>query len=169
MKNIENLNDLLIEQARELYSTENQELEVLPKFEKQVSSPELKEVINMQIEKAKEQRERIEKVFEQLEVTPVGEFSEPFGALVNKGNQLIHRSADSEVKDAGIINSIQQFNHYKIAGYGTISTYAKELGKEEVATLLHESLTEEKRCCSELTDLATVGNINRKAINPVLS
>ena len=166
MKDIKNLNDLLIEQGRELYSTERQELDVLPKFEKQVSSPKLKKIISNQISRAKEQQLRIEKAFSKLNTSPEGEFSEPFGALVNKSNQLINRSIDPQIKDAGIINSIQHLNHYKIAGYGALSTYAEELGNEEVATLFHDSLDDEKKIDSELKELAK-SEINKKAINPV--
>ena len=168
MKQIENLRDLLIEQGRELQSAEKQQLTDLPMIEKQASSRALKKIINKQIDKTKNQQIRIKQVFQKLNASLEGQQSEPYNALVNFCFNLIEDCTDYDIRDVAIINGIQHINRHKIAGYGTIAAYAEEIGNQDAASLLHESLKDEKSIYCELRDLA-INEVNKAAAVPVIA
>jgi len=166
MKKIKDLRDLFIEQGRELFNAQEQELNALAKIRKIATSQELKDIIREQIKKTWKQQERIETAFKNFEIELDGELSEPFGALINKGNQLINRSKDAEIKDAEIINAIQHINHFKIAGYTALSTYANEMEDKTISRLFLSSLEEEKKIDKKLIKLA-IDHISKKSQSSV--
>lgn len=168
MKQIENLRDLLIEQGRELQSTEKQQLTDLPMIEKRASSLGLKKIIIKQIDKTKNQQIRIKQAFQKLNASLDGKQSEPYNALVKYCFGLLDDCTDSDIRDVAIINGIQHINRHKIAGYGIIAAYAEEIGNQEAASLLHESLQDEKTIYCELRDLA-INEVNKAAAVPVMA
>ena len=166
-KKINNLKDLFVEQGRELYDSSLQEEKELVAIENHVSNIELKNVINRQLNTAKDQRTRLDKAFKTINAKVEGEKNECCQAVFRKTQSLIDRSGDPRIKDAVIINSIQRLNHGKIAVLGSLASYAKEIGYPEIAFSIHETLNEEKAIDRELTDLAEK-EINQKALTSML-
>lgn len=155
MKKIEDLRDLFIEQGKELFNAQEQEINALSKIRKIATSHELKAMIRDQIKTTWKQQGRIENAFVNFDIELDGELSEPFGALINKRNQLINKIKDSKIRDAEIINAIQFINHFKIAGYTALSAFANELEDKAISRLIHTSLEEERKVDKKLTKLAT--------------
>lgn len=165
MKNkLENLKDLFIEQGRELYDASKQEQNELPIIRNRIKSEALKKVIDRQLTSAKKQNLRIQEALKKVNTTPEGVKSESFQSVLKQAKNLIERTEDNGVRDAAIVNSIQRLNHNKITGLGSLASYAKEIGHQDIAKSLHEVLDEEKALDKELSDLAQK-EINRKALS----
>lgn len=165
MKKIENLKDLFIEQSRELYDSNRQELKELPSIEKQATSTELKKIIKKQVGKVKSQQECLMDALAIFDAEPDGEKCETTEAILRHSHTLINASNDNEVRDASILNAVQQLGHRKIAGLGSTSAYARELGRESTAKSLHVLLNDEHQIDRELTLLAQ-DQINKQAVAP---
>jgi len=151
---LETLRDLFVEELRDLYSAENQLLKALPKMAKAASSPELQAAFTEHLKQTEGQVERLEKIFERLEKKPKGKTCKAMEGLVEEGKELMEEDADPAVLDAGLIAAAQRVEHYEIAGYGTVRTYAQLLKQKEDAELLQQTLNEEGATDKKLTDLA---------------
>lgn len=162
MSKIENLRDLFVEQGRELHSTYEQELKELPKFEKQVGSAGLRKIINKQVQIAKNQQDRLAETFFKLRIDPEGNKSLTAETILSETHKRINQSKNGKVCDAGIVGSLQQLGHKKIADLGALSAYADEIGQVSAALMLHQSFEEEKALGRELISLAK-SDINKKA------
>ena len=162
MRKVTNLKELFIEQVRDLYNSEKQQLEILPELRNRVVVDELQQAIDKYIDETKEHINRLENVFNNLNLTAGGEKCEAMEGLINETVHLAERSADSEVLDAGIITSLQRINHYEMAGYGSACAFAKELGHSEISETLHKTLEEAKNMDLHLTRLAKE-NVNERA------
>lgn len=162
MKDIVNLYDLLLEQLRDLYSAEYQQLEVLPEFREGADSFPLCELIDDHVRETKRQVDRLTQIFNDMSVKAEGQECRAMKGLIEEAHNLMGRSADPEVLDAGLVTSIQHINHYEIAGYGTAIAYAKALGHHTIAASLLETLREEKQSDTDLTELAEK-KINERA------
>lgn len=156
-----NLHDLYVHQLRDLYSAESQLIDALPRLTEKTSNPELQRAFRTHLEDTKRQRERLDRIFDRLDVSPGGQTCQGMKGLVKEANDLISDStrffgedAPPEVLDAGLIPAAQRVEHYEIAGYGTVATYAEMLGRQEDHTLLTQTLEEEKRTDETLTQLA---------------
>lgn len=167
MENVNNLKDLLIEQTRELYNAEVQELNTLNYLKTKANEKTLKQAIEEHISETETQLERLNQIFEKLGVSTFGEKSEVMHSLITETIELVDRSEDPPIKDVSIIAAIQHFKHYEISGYGTVCSFANILGYREIATLLHISLSEEKDMDKRLTIMAK-DSINKKAVSPIL-
>lgn len=155
------LRDLYIEQLRDLYDAENQLVKALPKMAKGANSEELRQGFEEHLQQTREHVQRLETIFEQLGEKPKGEKCKGMEGLVKEGSEVLEEEMDDDVKDAAIIAAAQRVEHYEIAGYGTVRTYANLLGETEAEELLEQTLTEEKETDAKLTDLAE--NINVEA------
>lgn len=162
-KAIDNLRELLIEQLRELYNSEKQQVVALEKLYQQGTAKELKFLIKSHLEETKFQIQRLDKVFSDLGAKPRGETSDTISTLIKNCSELVTRSTDSLIKDVALITMMQYMKHYEIAGYGSTCSYANELGLISIADQLHKSLIEEKAADELLTKLA-FGKINEDAI-----
>ena len=161
---IENLRDLFIVQGREIYDASKQEVSELQKIQEHASNPELKKVLDSQLNIAKNQKIRLQNAFKKMNVSPEGETNEFVSPALKSTHNLIERSKDSEVRDAAIISSIQRLNHSKIASLGALTSYAKQLKFEDYITnSIHEALVEEKNIDKKLTEIAE-SEINKKAM-----
>jgi len=167
-ESINNLQDLLIEQARKLYNAEKQQLNALTRMQELATARELRLAIKSHIDDTSQQINRLNEVLRNLDVSSFGTESETTRELIREGYSLIDRCTDSEVMDAAIISIVQQIEHLEIVGYGLACTYANELGFKEIADQLHLSLVEEKELDSWLTEIATE-QINKKAITPIVT
>lgn len=168
MQKITNLKDLLIEQTRELYNAEKQQLNALPKMKEKTTTRELDLAIKNHIDETTHQIKRLEDIFQKLDTTSFGELSESMKELIKESYELIERSSDPEVLDAAMIAGIQYMKHFEIAGYGIACTYANELGLTDIADQLYLSLKEEKELNSLLSEMAT-DRINKKAKTPIIA
>lgn len=157
---LETLSDLYLEQLRDLYSAESQIIEALPKMEKAATNQELKRAFQQHLDVTKRQRDRLDRIFEDLGKNPKGFTCKAMEGLVKEAQELMGKSGDSDVIDAGLIASAQRVEHYEIAGYGTVATYAEMLGRREDHRLLGETLQEEK-----MTD-ETLNRIAKSIVNP---
>ncbi len=163
MDKLKNLDDLFEHELKDLYSAEKQLLEALPKMAKTASDPQLKQAFEKHLQETEGQKERLEQVFELLELKPGRKKCEAMAGLIEEGENMIDEKATPEVKDAGLIASAQRIEHYEIAGYGTAAHYAHRLGKKDAAKLLEQTLQEEQKTDTLLNDLAK-SYINQKAM-----
>ena len=164
---LNNLKDLFVEQLRDLYDAENQLTQALPKMANAASSSELKDAFQMHLDQTRTQIQRLERIFSELGVSPQGETCEAMQGLLKEGEQVMHAQGNASVKDAALITAAQRVEHYEMAGYGSVRTYAKELGYSEAADLLQKTLDEEGNTDKKLTKLAEGGlfgtGVNEKA------
>lgn len=159
---LNNLEDLFIQQLNDLYSAEQQLMDALPKMAKSASTPELKEALNEHLEQTRTQAARLENIFESMGSRPARHKCKGMEGIIEEGSEVLHEKGESSVIDAAIIASAQRVEHYEIAGYGCARTYAEELGYNDAADLLQETLEEEAHTNERLTMLAE-GNINLRA------
>jgi ferritin-like metal-binding protein YciE len=162
MPAIMNLQDLLVNQLRDVYSAEKQLVTALPKMAKATTSDELKEAITSHLQQTQEHVSRLEQIFEQLGVSSRGPKCKGMEGLLEEGKEMLDEDIDPNVLDAGIIASAQRVEHYEIAVYGTVVEFARALGHSAVADLLQSTLDEEKEANDTLTGLAE-GGINMLA------
>jgi ferritin-like metal-binding protein YciE len=154
------LKDLYIEQLRDLYSAESQLVEALPKMAKAASNTELKRGFEEHLEQTKRQRADVEKLIRDHGENPDGHECKAMKGLIEEGSELMKEDADPDVMDAGLIAASQRIEHYEIAGYGTVRTYATQLGETNAAFILDRIAKEEGATDHKLTALA------ERVINP---
>jgi len=148
------LNDLFVDQLKDLYSAENQLVKALPKMAKAASNSDLAAGFEEHLEQTREQVTRIEKICQELGVTPKGKKCVAMEGLIEEGKELLEEDAEPAVLDAGLIAAAQKVEHYEIAAYGTVRTWAEQLGLDEAVDLLQQTLDEEKETDEKLTELA---------------
>lgn len=153
-KDIFDIYDLLLEQIRDLYDGEQQQVRFLTMLLNRINSFELSEFLNYHLRETKQQIQRIERIFNQLKEQPEGESCDGIKGLIKESRKLADRCLNDEVRDAALITAIQHINHYEMAGYGTAIAYAKTLGRHDIAEQLLDTLREEKRADMGLSNLA---------------
>lgn len=158
MPKITNLRDVFIEQLKDLYNAETQLVKALPKMAKAATSPELAQGFEEHLEQTKGHVNRLEEIFEKLEEKPSGKKCKAMEGLIKEGSETIEEDASDAAKDALLIAAAQRVEHYEIAGYGSVKTYADLLGESEAAELLAETLQEEKDTDEKLTEAAQTIN-----------
>ncbi|MFN0051996.1 MAG: ferritin-like domain-containing protein [Planctomycetales bacterium] len=163
---LETLHDLYVEELKDLYSAEHQLLKALPKMAKAASDPNLAKAFTSHLAETEEQVERLEKIFEKLEVSPKGKACKAMQGLLEEGKEVMAEDADPTVMDAALIAAAQRVEHYEMAGYGCVRTFARLLGYEKAADLLQATLDEEGAADKKLTELAETV-INVEAVAPV--
>jgi ferritin-like metal-binding protein YciE len=147
------LEDLLVEQVRDLYDAEKQLVRALPKMAQAASSEDLQEAIQSHLEETKNQVSRLERVFEELSKPAKGKTCKAMKGLVEEGSEALDGS--SPLTDLAIIAAAQRVEHYEISAYGSARAMALQLGQDSIASLLEETEEEEKAADSKLTDIAT--------------
>jgi ferritin-like metal-binding protein YciE len=156
------LNDLFVDQLRDVYNAENQLVKALPKMAKAASAAELRDAFTQHLEQTRGHVGRLEEVAEKMGVKPKGKTCHAMEGLVEEGKEWMEEDAEPDVMDAGLIAAAQKVEHYEIAAYGCLCTWAKQLGDEDVFDLLQQTLAEEKETDELLTQLAE-SSINQKA------
>ncbi len=159
---IDNLKDLMIEQLRELFDGEVHSLRKLRKLIDQVSDSRLREVLDEYISAHDEQVMRLCQVFELQFIRKRGEISESLEVMSEEALQLMERCTNKIIRDAAAITALQHMIHFKIAGYGSVTTYARTLRLWDEAAILHKCLEIEKEFDEKLVMVAT-NDLNRKA------
>jgi ferritin-like metal-binding protein YciE len=154
MPTIESLNDLCIDQLRDLYNAENQLTKALPKMANAANTPDLRQAFEDHLAQTEGHVHRLEQVFEHLGEKPSGKVCRAMQGLVAEGEEAIQQDGDPVIKDAALIAAAQRVEHYEIAGYGTVRNFAKILGENEVADILTQTLDEEADADKTLTSIA---------------
>lgn len=162
MAAMEDLHDLLIDELRDIYDAEHRITKALPKMRKAAGSEELKDGFDLHLQETEGQIERLEQIFDLLDEPAKRKKCEGILGLLEEGEEKMEEDAHQAVLDAALIASAQKVEHYEIAAYGTLRTYAQLLGHDEVVALLEETLQEEKATDEKLTALAEAG-INEAA------
>lgn len=151
---LDTLRKLYIEELRDVYNAENQLLKALPKMAKAAASDELKQAFEDHLEQTQGHVERLDEIFEALEEKATGKTCKGMKGLVEEGAEILKEEGEESVLDAGIIAAAQKLEHYEIATYGTLRTWANLLGEEEAADLLQQTLDEEGEADKQLNELA---------------
>jgi ferritin-like metal-binding protein YciE len=150
----ERLKKLYIDELKDLYNAENQLVKALPKMAKAASSEELRTGFEEHLEQTRGHVQRLEQIFQTLGESPKGKKCKGMEGLVEEGSEVMEEDFEGSLMDAALIGAAQRVEHYEIAAYGTVCAFAEELGDTEGASLLSETLHEEKETDEKLTKLA---------------
>ncbi len=151
---LETLKTLYIDELRDLYNAENQLVKALAKMAKAASSEELQDAFEKHLEQTKSHVDRLEEVFEEIGEKPKGKTCKAMKGLIDEGSEILKEDGEESVIDAGIIVAAQKVEHYEIASYGSVRTFAQLLGKDRSADLLQRTLDEESEANEVLNKLA---------------
>jgi len=154
MPNMDSLEELLQDELKDIYDAEKQLTKALPKLAKKATAAELKTAFEEHLRQTERHVERVEEAFEQLGMPARGKKCEGMQHLISEGEKMIAEAEDDATRDALMIAAAQKVEHYEIATYGTLRTWANLLGKPEVAGLMEETLEEEKETDQNLTSIA---------------
>jgi len=146
------LMELYVDELRDIYNAENQLVKALPKMAKAATSGELRTGFE----------EHLDQIFKALGEKPSGKRCKGMEGLIAEGQEMMDEDFEDDAMDAALISAAQRVEHYEIAAYGTVHTYAELLGEDEAAQLLEQTLEEEKETDQKLTELA--GDINVQAM-----
>jgi ferritin-like metal-binding protein YciE len=156
------LKELYVDELKDIYNAENQLVKALPKLAKAANSEELRTGFEEHLEQTRGHVQRLEQIFKQLGEKPSGKKCKGMEGLVAEGQEMMEEDFEDDVMDAALISAAQRVEHYEIAAYGTVRTYAELLGEDTAAQLLEQTLEEEKETDQKLTDMS--GEINVKAL-----
>ena len=159
---LQSLDDVLMAELSDLMSAEKQLVKALPKVAEAASSKELREAIEHHLDETRGHVQRLEQVFESLGADAESEHCEAMEGLIGEGEEIVEADGDGAAKDAALIGAAQRVEHYEIAAYGTARTLAEQLGKDDAAALLQETLDEESAADQTLTKIA-VSRVNERA------
>ncbi|MCE5278109.1 MAG: ferritin-like domain-containing protein [Planctomycetaceae bacterium] len=162
MKSLDSMEDLLVEELKDLYDVESRLIEALPEMEEAASDPQLKAAFREHLRVTQGQKRRIEQCFEMLDMEPERETCDGIKGILEEGDALIKADGDPQVKDAALIAAAQRVEHYEIAAYGAARSFAQHLNYDDVADLLQQTLDEEGQTDHKLTEIALTN------VNPVL-
>jgi ferritin-like metal-binding protein YciE len=159
---VESLEELYITELKDVYSAEKQILKALPRLVKAAASPELKNALEKHKGQTEEHVERLERIFDDLGRNHQGKKCKGMAGLLEEGQELLEMEAPPEVLDAALISAGQRVEHYEIAAYGCLRTYARLLGQERASRMLEDTLEEEKQADETLSRIAE-SSINLRA------
>lgn len=161
-KDIKTLDDLFVHTLQDIYYAEKQITKALPKMIDKATNPELKQGFETHLRETEGQIERLERVFQMHGQTPKGVDCPAIDGIIKETNEIAGDIADKQVLDAALIAAAQAVEHYEITRYGTLIAWAKQLGRDDCASVLQETLDEEKATDDKLTRMAE-SKVNRQA------
>jgi ferritin-like metal-binding protein YciE len=161
---LDSFDDLFLHELQDLYSAEKQLVSALPKMAKKAASEELKRAFESHLEQTQGHLNRLEKIFQDLELSPGRHKCKAMEGLIEEGAELLKEDAEPALRDAALIGAAQRVEHYEIAGYGTARTFAEMLGHTQAAESLQQTLDEEKETDQLLTEIA-MSSVNVHAQN----
>lgn len=159
------LKELYIDELRDLYDAENQLIKALPKMAKAAESDELRSGIEQHLEQTKEHAKRIEQIFDAIGESATGKKCKGMQGIISEGSAMLKEDWEGAVADSAIISAAQRVEHYEIAAYTTMHEWSRILGENEAASLISQTLDEEKATDHKLAQLAQ--EINRQASEAV--
>ena len=151
---INSLQELFVNELKDVYNAEKQLIAALPKMAEAASSPDLSEALTKHLQETEGHVARLEQIFKELDLPARGKKCKGMEGLIEEGEEMIKMKGDPAAIDAGLIAAAQRVEHYEIAGYGCVRTYAKQLGDQQAAQLLQQTLDEEGTADKKLTQLA---------------
>jgi ferritin-like metal-binding protein YciE len=160
--NGKNLEELFLETLKDIYFAEKQILRALPKMAREAVSPDLKKAFETHRQETEGHVERLQQVFDQLDKPARGKTCEAIMGIIEEAKEIMEEFEGAEALDAGLAASAQAVEHYEIARYGTLKTWAMQLGHRDAANLLDQTLQEEIKADKLLTQIATA-QVNKKA------
>lgn len=163
----DSLQELYVEELKDLYSAEKQLTKALPKMAKAATSPELRSGFEEHLEQTKDHVQRLEEIFAMLGKKGSGKKCVGMEGLVKEGSEIMGDDFEQDVMDAALIAAAQRVEHYEIAGYSTVCAYADLLGESRHAALLRQTLQEEKETNQKLTALSKEINVEATKAGPV--
>jgi len=153
------LKELYIDELKDIYNAETQLVKALPKMAKAANSEELRTGFEEHLEQTRGHLQRLEQIFKELGEKPSGKKCKGMEGLVAEGQEMMNEDFEDDVMDAALISAAQRVEHYEIAAYGTVRTYAELLGEDTAVQLLEQTLEEEKETDQKLTDMASEINV----------
>lgn len=161
---LNSLQDLYLAELKDLYDAENRIIKALPKMVEAAQSPDLRQAFEEHLQQTRGHVDRLEQIFQKLNEAPKGDKCKGIAGILDEGEDMIDAGEDAPpaVNDAALISAAQRVEHYEIAAYGTVRTYARQLGLEDHAQLLNQTLQEEGDTDKRLTALAE-SSINQQA------
>lgn len=160
---VSSLQELYVEELKDLYDAENQIIKALPKMIDATSSEELQNALTEHLEITRQQAKRIEQIFQNMGEKLKAEKCKGMEGVIKEGADILSEDMDENVKDAAIISAAQRVEHYEMAGYGTVRTWANLLGESKAEELLQQTLDEEKEADEKLNQLAEQINIEAES------
>jgi ferritin-like metal-binding protein YciE len=160
---LDSLETLFIEELRDIYNGEKQLLKALPRMAKTAESPQLQQAFTKHLKETEGHVQRLERIFRELGQAVRGKQCKGIEGLVEEGKDIMEKEGDGSVIDAALIAAGQKVEHYEIAAYGCLRTYAQLLGHDEAGKLLEQTLAEEEAADKKLTQLGE-GGINEAAV-----
>ena len=160
---VKTVQDLLVDELRDIYHAEKQLVKALPKMAKASKSDKLRQAFEHHLEETRGQVERLEAVFEHLEVPARAKRCEAMAGLIEEAQEMMDEIKTPEVLDAALIAAAQKVEHYEIASYGSVRALAEASGKNEAAQLLDQTLEEEKSADEKLNQIALL-DVNKTAL-----
>lgn len=151
---IQNLNDLFVEQIRDLFSAQNQAEKAFIRWARDVQTDEMQRLLREQADTASAMRARIEQFAGEFEISPTGVHCHGMEGLIREGDEFQHSAGRGHIRDAGMVAMSQRMQHYNIAGFGCARTYARTLGHDHAADVLQQMLDEASSFDQRMTDLA---------------
>lgn len=161
MAKMDTVDKLFMNELKDLYSAEKQITRALPKMAKAATTEELREAFQTHLEETRGHIERLDRVFEILGAKASAKTCQGMKGLIEEGSEVMEEAEEGEVRDAGLISAAQRVEHYEIAAYGTVRTIAQQMGRQEIADLLQQTLDEEGKTDKLLTKIAM--RVNKEA------
>ncbi len=161
MAALETLHDLFVDELRDLYDAEQQLAKALPLLAQAAKSARLRQGFETHLKETREHAKRLEKIFDGLGGSPDGKSCKAMAGLIAEAKDTLDQDADPDVLDSALIVAAQKVEHYEIAGYGSVCTFARNLGYNDAVKLLKETMSEEENTDKKLSILAS--ELNRRA------
>jgi ferritin-like metal-binding protein YciE len=156
---VESLEELFLDELKDLYSAEKQITKALPKLMKAATAQKLKDAFQSHLQETNGQIERLETIFGILKKKGTGKTCEGMKGVLSEGAEVLEETEKGDIRDAGLITAAQRVEHYEMAGYGGVREYAKLLGQKEIMALLDATLKEEEAADKKLTQIAKEVNV----------
>ncbi len=156
------LHDVFVNELKDLYSAENQLLDALPRMAQAATTQDLKQAFQQHLDTTRKQKQRLDQIFSNISEQPTGKKCFGMEGILREGDEVMNKGYTGATKDAALIAAAQKAEHYEIAGYGTVATFADELGNSQASRLLKETLGEEEDVNKKLTKIAE-SKVNLKA------
>lgn len=155
---IDNLRKLYLDQIQHLHSAESQIIEALPRMIESAHETELKRALQTHLQETREHLSRIEQILQESIQKLEPKKSKAMSAIIAEGEDIIGDASNASVRDAGIITAAQRVEHYEIAAYGSVRDFAQIMGETQQASLLQQTLDEEKHANDVLTGISNTAN-----------
>ncbi|MGA2535767.1 MAG: ferritin-like domain-containing protein [Terracidiphilus sp.] len=154
MSHVTTIENLFVEELKDLHSAETQITKTLPKLVEAASSPDLKSAFEHHLKETEGQIERLDKAFKILGASPKGKTCDGMKGILAEGAEMLRETSAGDIRDVALISAAQLVEHYEMAAYGTVRSYAENLGRSDIAALLQETLEEEKAADKKLTEIS---------------